>query len=372
MSVRGAALGLLSDILDRGQELDRVFDTHAEGLEGRDRALLRMMVATTLRHLKGLDTLIDERVERKPDTPIRHILRLGLTQLLLMKVEDHAALNETVALAAEKKRGFINAVLRRVQREDVALTGGNATNIPDWLLDIWRADYGREQALNIAENSAQEAPIFISNKLNENKKLEKDIEKLNQDEWVQDPASASAVAMLGDHLGDMAGLCVVDACAAPGGKTMQLAALGANVIAVDRSEKRLDRLRQNLARTGLSADIICADLQSWQPQTRPDAVLLDVPCSATGTLRCHPDLPWIKKPQDIDKLAGVQKRLLTHVGQWGCPVLYATCSLQKAEGENQIRDFLDRHQGWRLIEEKRLFPDADQDGFYIALLQPNS
>lgn len=372
MSVRRAALSILSDILDRRQELDRVFDTHVRGLDTRDRALVRMMVATTLRHLRGLDALIDEHVRRKPDMALRHILRLGLTQLLLMDVGDHAALNETVSLVGQKKRGFINALLRGVQRDKVALSYAPPMNVPDWLYQEWVADYGAEQADLIATESAQQAKTFISNKNNQNSAFDGDVQALPEDSWVQDPSSAAAVPVLADYMGGLDGRHIVDACAAPGGKTMQLAAAGAQVIALDRSENRLQRLRDNLDRTGLSATVVCANLLKWSPPGPVDAILLDAPCSATGTIRRHPDLPWIKTQADLDKLESLQRRMLDYVAEWGVPILYATCSLQKREGEGQVAAFLDRHDHWQCAAQNRIFPSAMQDGFAIALLVPKA
>lgn len=370
--MRGAALGLLSDILDKNQELDRAFDQHVDGFDVRDRAFVRMLVATTLRHLRGLDAFIDGHAQRPPEVQARHILRLGLVQLLLMQVSDHAAIAETVSLAHPKQRGFINALLRQAQRTPPDVTQPNPANIPEWLLAAWIADYGQDSAVTIANESAQQAITYISDKDGHNEPYDGDPAELHPDMWVQDAAAAKAVPVLAEAIGGLSGKKIVDACAAPGGKTMQLAAAGADVIAVDRSANRLSRLSDNLARTGLTAEVVCSDLLQWSPPTSIDAVLLDAPCSATGTIRRHPDLPWIKKSEDMVKLAGLQARLLTHVSGWQCPILYATCSLQKMEGEQQVQQFLAAHDGYVMQSEQRILPSAYNDGFYIAMLMPKA
>lgn len=379
---RIAALGLITDILDKRQELDRVFDTHAAGLDPRDRKFMRMLVATTLRNLRGIDALLNAHMKRKPEPSVRQILRLGVTQMLLMQVEDHAAIGETVAIANQRQRGFVNAILRAVQRSGVTELEQPA-NIPEWLFKTWVQDYGPDQAAEIAHQSAQQAQLQVTWVGGHNAAYDGSIADMLQDHdylsgqfWVQDQAASLAVLALQDALSDVSDRFIIDACAAPGGKAMQLVCAGAQVMAVDRSGKRLQRVSENFDRINRSIDIVESDLIDFKPEETPDAVLLDVPCSATGTIRRHPDLPWLKSPDDIQKLAGLQKRLLHHVAQWHCPILYATCSLQKQEGEGQIAHFLKTHAAqYELKMQRRILPnelDGGCDGFYIAMLMPKS
>ena len=375
--MRLQATALLSDILDKRQDLDMAFDRHVKGLEGRDRGFVRMAVATTLRHLNRIDGVIDEFADKEPSPQMRNLLRIGITQVLYMDVPDHAAVDETVNQVSQRQRGFVNACLRHVIRNrDMILQADYdlPDNLPEWLFAIWQADYGDDMAGQLAGISATQAATDISGKDGSNERLADGvavIDALDADHWVQDWAAAQPVVMLGD----IQGLDVIDACAAPGGKAMQLAAAGANLIALDRSAKRLKRVHENLERTDLKAEVIETDILKYMPKHPVDVVLLDAPCSATGTIRRHPDLPWIKAAQDIAKLTDLQARMLRHVPDWIKPgglLMYCTCSLQKAEGEEQISKFLSENDQFELVTERRILPmekDGGCDGFYIALMR---
>jgi len=361
---RHAALTLLDRVLHRRQNLDDAFDGAVPGtLEPRDRSFVRLLVATTLRRLGQIDAAIDLCLE-KPLTPkaraARDVLRLGAAQLLFLATPPHAAVDGSVDLCVrdlKPYRPLVNAVLRRLARDGEAIRAAQDAarlNTPDWLWDSWTSAYG-DAARAIAAAHLAEAPLDISVKgdpaawaaaleatLLPGGSLRRPaggaVEVLPGFAagawWVQDAAAALPARLLGD----VAGKSVIDLCAAPGGKTAQLAAAGANVTAVDRSPARLGRVRQNLARLGLAAEIVAADALAWRPAALADAVLLDAPCSATGTIRRHPDIPHLKSQADVEKLAVLQSRLLEAAATMlkpGGTLVYCTCSLQTEEGEAQ-------------------------------------
>jgi 16S rRNA (cytosine967-C5)-methyltransferase len=368
---RPIALDLLAAVLDKNRLLDEVLDDkRLDRLDERDRAFVRLLLSTTLRRLGQIDGLIEACLEKPLGAKAvlaQHALRLGVCQLLFLKVAPHAAISTSVDLVKKTAlAGFaklINAVLRRLDRDGVAMVAAQPEgelNTPLWLWLSWVAAYGEETARAIATAHLAEAPMDITvaqDALGWAEKLEAAILPTGSlrrlaggsvaglpgfDQgawWVQDAAAALPARLLGD----VRGLRVADLCAAPGGKTMQLAAMGAQVTALDRSGKRLVRLSQNLARMGLAAEIVEADGATWQPAQPFDAVLLDAPCSATGTLRRHPDVAHHKSAAEIQKLAGVQARLLDAAIQMVKPgglLVYCTCSLQPEEGVGQIERLL--------------------------------
>ena len=371
LRARLCALSLLDDVLQRKQPLDQALDQNERlrSLPVRDRGFVRMMVSTTLRRLGQLDELIAKAVEKEPPSNITlmNILRLGFTQIAFMDVPDHAALDTSVRLTEhhnmERQKGFVNGVLRtmtRVGREWLERQDEGRVNTPEWLLKIWIEDYGLREAAEIAKANLSEAPldITIRDEASRNywasqfKATEmttgtlrktaggqvQDFEGFDDGHWwVQDASAAIPVKLLGD----IAGQSVVDLCAAPGGKTMQLAALGAEVIALDRSNGRLKRLAQNLERTGFTdkVEIVTSDAANWKPREAVPYILLDAPCSATGTVRRNPDVLHLKMPQDLERLEAVQARILGNAFEILMPggvLVYCTCSLQKSEGEHQI------------------------------------
>jgi 16S rRNA (cytosine967-C5)-methyltransferase len=337
-----------------------------------------MLAAKTLRRLGTLRALLGELLERglPKDAPrVEILLLLGATQILFLDVKDHAAVDLSVELANRDRgtrrfAGLINAVLRRVVREGNERVAKFAPEIdtPPWLFERWSHAYGREAALAIANAHLAEPPLDLTAKESAPIWAEKlggillptnsirlanagQISALNGFEegawWVQD-AAASLTAKL---LGDVKGKSVADLCAAPGGKTVQLAASGAQVVAVDRSAPRLSRLRQNLARLQLECETVAADATTWSGGPF-DAILLDAPCTATGTIRRNPDIPWLRDPADLARLASLQTRLLDHAVTLLKPeglLVYATCSLEPEEGERQIESLLARNANLRRL-----------------------
>jgi 16S rRNA (cytosine967-C5)-methyltransferase len=381
LPARRAAIELLSAVIDKKQPLDDILSRSlATGwmfdLPQRDRALARAIVATSLRRRGEIDRVLDTFLERgMPDKggKLYPILLSGAAQLIFLKTPPHAAIDLAVRLAQWDSRArrydkLVNAVLRRVAKEGEAIVANldaSRVNTPDWLWDRWVARYGEDRAHRIAAANLIEPPldltvksdpqhwaIEMSGRVLPNRSVrllpKGRIEALPGFEqgawWVQDVA-----ASLPAHLmGDVAGKRVADLCAAPGGKTAQLALAGASVAAVDISKTRLKTLSANLARLGLAATTVAADAATWSPEERFDAVLLDAPCSSTGTIRRHPDIPYLKSPKDIADLAVLQARLLdnaTALLKPGGTLVYSTCSLELEEGEAQIAALLARNSG---------------------------
>ncbi len=385
LAARAVALDLLGTVLERRTPLDEALQHHKRfpSLESRDRAFARNLVATSLRRLGQLDAVIARLLERplKPKTEtLRQVLRLGLCQILFLETPPHAAVDTSVRLAAKAgfagHKGLVNAVLRRADRELRPLIAGQAAsgeagrlNTPDWLWDALSAAYGEAAAQAIAAAHLTEPPLDLTLKDPTSAddwaaRLDArilptgslrlppgqgDVTKLSGYRegawWVQDLAASLPARLLRAPAGrTMAGQTVVDLCAAPGGKTVQLAAAGAETIAVDRDAGRLKRLSQNLDRLGLRATTVEADATRWRPPAPVAAVLLDAPCSATGTLRRHPDIAWLKGPKQIAPLAQLQDRLLAAAADMlepGGQLVYATCSLLPEEGPARIAALLD-------------------------------
>jgi 16S rRNA (cytosine967-C5)-methyltransferase len=368
-TARAAALDLLQAVLRRKHALDEALATDATlpRLEARDRGFARMLVATCLRRLGEIDQAIAPLLA----TPLPHkasavadALRLGVCQLLFLGTPPHAAVGETVELVAglgalAGYKGLVNAVLRRLDRDRP--TTDPARNTPAWLAEAWTAAYGEATAKAIGAAHLREAPLDISVKepsadwatrlgaeilptgtlrLADSSGAVESLPGFAEGAWwVQDAAASLPAKLLGRPTQ------AIDLCAAPGGKTAALAAAGIAVTAVDRSPQRLRRLRDNLARLGLSAGVVEADCTSWRPAEPAEAVLLDAPCSATGTIRRHPDLPWLKRPEDLPKLTALQDRLLDNAVAMTRPggiIVYATCSLQPEEGPARIAALQDR------------------------------
>jgi 16S rRNA (cytosine967-C5)-methyltransferase len=333
-----------------------------------------MLVSTVLRRLGQIDDLI-ARAEEKPghkNASLMNILRIGIAQILFMDVPDHAAVDTSVRLAEaarlDRQKGFVNALLRTITRKGQEWKDKQdetRLNTPEWLLKIWISDYGLGRAAQIAKANLKEAPLDITVK-NESSKVHWDAtlgtislgaftlrraaggaihELPGYDDgmwWIQD-ASAAIPARL---FGDIKDKTVLDLCAAPGGKSAQMAALGAHVIALDRSAQRLKKLEQNLQRLRLEShvEMVAADATVWQPKESPQFILLDAPCTATGTIRRHPDVMHLKAPRDLEQLVGVQAKLLENAFRMLAPgglLIYCTCSLQKVEGEEQIQYLID-------------------------------
>jgi 16S rRNA (cytosine967-C5)-methyltransferase len=343
-------------------------------LPQRDRALARAIVATSLRRRGEIDRVLDTFLERgMPDKAgkLYPILLSGAAQLLFLKTPPHAAIDLAVRLAqwgsrARRYDKLVNAVLRRVAKEGdsiVASLDAPRVNTPDWLWDRWVARYGEDRAHAIAAANLVEPPldltvksdpqhwaIEMSGRVLPNRSVrllpKGRIEALPGFEqgawWVQDVAASLPAHVLGDVTAKR----VADLCAAPGGKTAQLALAGAAVVVVDISKTRLKTLSANLERLGLAATKVAADAATWSPDERFDAILLDAPCSSTGTIRRHPDIPYLKSPKDLEALAALQGRLLDNAAALlkpGGVLVYSTCSLELEEGEAQIAALLARN-----------------------------
>jgi len=372
---RAVAFDILQAVLRQRLPLDDLLAGHRElhSLPSRDRGFVRALVATALRRLGQIDAILAACLERPLPgraSAIEDLLRLGIAQLLFLRVPAHAAVDTTVALVARRGgeagfKGLVNAVLRRVDREREALLAATSrvANLPDWLRWSWVDAYGAEVAAAIGAALADEPPldftvqgepsvwapalsaeILPTGSLRRPAELGGPIDELpgfvEGAWWVQDAAAALPARLLGD----VAGKKVADLCAAPGGKTAQLAAAGARVTAVDRAPARIDRLRQNLARLALTADAVVADVAQWEAGPF-DAVLLDAPCSSTGTIRRHPDIPWLKREGDLAELTTLQRSLLAHaidVVKPGGLLIYCTCSLEPEECEDIVTDLLAR------------------------------
>jgi 16S rRNA (cytosine967-C5)-methyltransferase len=370
---RIAALDVFQAVLREQRPLEDQVELSTRSLDPRDRGFVRLVVATTRRRLGQIDRVLerclDSPLPRKL-APVKDVLRLGAAQLLFLDTPAHAVVDTAVEIVKKGKfgpyAGMVNAVLRRMSREGkelAAAVDAPRLNTPRWLWQDWVATYGEDVTRAMAEAHLTEAPLDITLRPGEDvaawaERLEAVVLPTGTlrraaggsigalpgfDEgtwWVQDAAAALPARLLGD----VAGQRVADLCAAPGGKTMQLAAAGAEVLAVDRSARRLRRVSENLSRLRLTAQIIDADAVTWRPEELVDAVLLDAPCSATGTIRRHPDVPRHKTPNDVETLAATQAALLRSAAEMVKPgglVVYCVCSLQAAEGPAQIAAALD-------------------------------
>lgn len=386
------AARLLAAVIDAHTPLDGMTDNehgHPQyrALEGRDRALVRAILATALRFRGTITALIDRRLERplpSNATALTHILHVAAAQMLFLDVPDSAAVDLAVTHAKSDPRtqrfsGLVNGVLRalaRVKERALPAALASSRDVPDWFVERLQAGYGAAMADAILAIHRSEAPVDFSVKSDPQGWAERlggmvlptgtvRVERLTAavtelpgfaegEWWVQDAAAALPARLLGD----IAGRRVADLCAAPGGKTAQLVMAGAEVTAVDTSRNRLKRLEANLARLGLKAETLASDLTVLAPDTPFDAVLLDAPCSSTGTVRRHPDVPWIKTPEEISKLAAVQRRLLDKtldLVRPGGAIVFSNCSLDKEEGETLAAAFLAEHAG--RVEAWPIAPD---------------
>ena len=384
LATRRIAADIVEGVLRRRRPLDELFDgagAHralAE-LADRDRAFVRALTATVMRRLGSLRYLLRLFLERGPpkEAPLAETaLLIGTAQILFLNVSDHAAVDLSVRLVQQNRNaaryaGLVNAVLRRVVREGAERlreTDAAILDTPQWLMQRWTATYGAATAHDIAVANGREAALDISVKSNPDvwaARLGGQVLPTGSVRtiasgpvtalpgfsegawWVQDVAAALPARLFGD----VGGRRVADLCAAPGGKTAQLAAAGAHVTAVDRAPARLNRLRDNLSRLSLEAEFVCADVEEWQAEPF-DAVLLDAPCSSTGTIRRHPDIPWLKEPADIVKLAEFQGRLLARAAaltKTGGTLVYCTCSLEPEEGKDIVAGLLARESSFRRV-----------------------
>jgi 16S rRNA (cytosine967-C5)-methyltransferase len=428
LAARRTAADILDGVLRRGHPLDETLDHPRSPLAAiatRDRALTRALAATALRRLGTLREILKAYLERglPPGAPrVESILLIGAAQILWLDVPDHAAVDLSVRLAQADRNAkhfakMVNAVLRRVAREKAELLQKfppGSRDTPGWLMRRWSAAYGEERAGAIAAANAREAALDLTVKRDpehwarvlEGRVLPTGSVRViahgpvsalpgyaDGEWWVQDAAAALPARLLGDVRGRR----VLDLCAAPGGKTAQLAHAGARVTAIDRSPARVARMRENLARLKLEVETIVADAAEWEGGPF-DAVLLDAPCLSTGTIRRHPDIPWLKRESDLAETVALQAKLLARaaalVGPGGT-LVYCTCSLEPEEGERATERVLQSAEHLRRrpitapnVAEQAEFltpfgdlrtlpchwPDADSrlaglDGFYAARLQ---
>jgi 16S rRNA (cytosine967-C5)-methyltransferase len=379
LAARRIAADILDGVLHKHRTLDEQLDGAAahpglKTLSDRDRALMRRLVATILRRLGTLGHVLSRLLDRgiPTDAPrAQSALLIGAAQILWMDVPDHAAVDLSVRLAQSDRRaakyaGLVNAVLRRCAREGHALieeVEAQTLDVPPWLLARWVAHYGETVARQIAVAIGHEPSLDLTVKSDAAQWATRlhgetlptgSLRTLLQGSvtmlpgfaegqwWVQDAAAALPARLFGD----VAGKTIVDLCAAPGGKTAQLVHAGARVTAVDRSQGRMARLRDNLARLSLEAETVIADAAEWQggnPSGGFDGILLDAPCASTGTIRRHPDVAWLRQEPDIVTLAALQKRLLQQAVTLLKPggiLVYCTCSLEPEEGEQAISALL--------------------------------
>jgi len=389
-------LAVLREAIDRRQGLDVALDKALEEarFSQRDRGFIRLLAVTTLRRLGEIDRLLLGYVDRNlldgaPGT--RWVLRMGLAQLLFLETAPHAAVGTAPDLLPRKEAGLkklVNAVLRRAACEAKPLSDVEAVraNTPDWLWESWCQSYGEATAAAIAGAQLAEPPLDLTVPKDRadwqarlgGRAIFAETLRLPAGSgapsaldgyaegawWVQDAAATLPVALLRPRAGER----IADLCAAPGGKTLQLAAAGAEVMALDRSAARLARLKENLERCGLSAAVVEADLTEWETDLTFDAVLLDAPCTATGTMRRHPDIAWLRQPAEVEKLAALQARLLDRAWRLlkpGGRLVYAVCSLEAAEGPAQIHRLL--ASGAPLALDRDARPQGVPDAWFDEL-----
>lgn len=420
LGARVAAQTILSDVLRRRRPLDAVTDNVLEkaNLEARDAGFARAIANETLRRFGQLDALIRHFVP-KPPQPQRaggtpEILLAGACELLFLNVAPHAAVDSANRLCQRDKdakhfKPLVNAVLRRISREGANVAASQDAprlNTPDWLWTRWCETYGEDVTRKIASAHMSPAPLDIALKnggsipgaepvfgnivrLNDGGRVDQLPGFADGEWWVQD-AAASLPARL---LGDVRGQRVFDLCAAPGGKTAELASMGARVTAVERDGARLARVKENLERLKLDAELVESDLRDFKPDAPAPFVLLDAPCSATGTIRRHPELPWIKNASDVTLCSATAQDLLDAAAETVAPggvLVFAVCSLEPEEGPEQIAAFLEARDDFKreAVRSEEVFgldaitPDGDlrtlpchlaekggMDGFYAARLR---
>jgi len=400
---------MLDAVLRRGQALDAAASA-VRGLSPPDHALAVAIAGEALRRLPDLDALIDSATRQRlpDDSKARMVLRLALAQKIGLRTPDHALVATALPLVDGGPRRLVHGVLGTLLRRGVPAI--DAPRLPAEVEERWRAAWGdrtvdaarrqiaRRPALDLSFADAAEAQAYaeahggISLAPGHVRLQSSSVSELAGFEqgrwWVQDLAASLPARLI-----PVGAKNVVDLCAAPGGKTMQLAAAGHQVTAVDASQSRLARLRENLQRTHLDAVLVDADALKWEPKRQLDAILLDAPCSATGTFRRHPEALYRARPRNIAEGAELQLQLLDRAAQWlkpGGTLVYSVCSLEPQEGEEVVRGFLDRRadfrldtaaglpefvpvsaEGWVRILPGLLEAEGGLDGFFMARLVPD-
>ncbi len=417
LSARLAAARLIAGVLGEGRSLDRQTGDPAgplAGLSPADRARAGRLAGAALRRVGPAEAVLAPLVRSPPAPAVRAALILAVAELSERPAEAHGIVDAAVAVAraaAPKARaeGFVNAVLRQLATGADPLAGQGPQRLPGWLRDRLGAAWGGRAVAAIEAAHAGPAPLDVTPRdpaaagriarALEADRLPQGSLRLRQarqvsalpgyaegDWWVQDAAAALPARLLAAQPGEA----VLDLCAAPGGKTLQLAAAGATVTALDKSPARMERVARNLARCRLTAALVTADARDWQGGPF-DAVLLDAPCTATGTIRRHPDLPFVRRPADLPALAALQAELIDRavaLVRPGGRIVFSTCSLLPEEGEHQIRGALARHpalsltpadpaglpkgarrpEGWVRTRPDMWSDRGGIDGFFIACL----
>ncbi len=362
LPAREAALKMLDAILRRGQTMDNAAQ-HARNLPPADAALASAIVGETLRRLPDIDALIDSatRLALADDAKARMVLRLALAQKIGLNTPDHALVSTALPLVEGGPRKLVHGVLGTLLRHGIPAI--ELPLLPSPVFERWSRAWGPQVVAAARRAIVSRPALDLSFARDENYLLGSALAPLHRrlvdssavarlpgfeagGWWVQDLAASLPARMVPADARR-----VLDACAAPGGKTMQLAAAGHDVTALDRSESRLARLAENLARTGLTADTIVGDVRTWIAEAPYDAVLLDAPCSATGTFRRHPEVLYRARPEIIVQMAAFQAELLLHAADWvrpGGSLVYAVCSLEPEEGERQIDAFLTERRDYRI------------------------
>ncbi len=388
MATRLAALKLLDAVLRRGQPLEAGLPGATRGLDrADDRALVHAITAEVLRRLGDLDALIDSATQRPlpDDAKARMALRIALVQALALGTPGHAAISTVLPLVDGGPRKLVHGVFGTLMRQGAVLP--ELPSLPPATADRWQQAWGsamldqaaralaKPPALDLTladagETETMAARIGGVSLLPGHLRLADrgavpDIDGFGDGRWwVQDVAASLPARLIGRPVGEDAR--AIDLCAAPGGKTLQLAAAGWQVSAIDVAKSRVARLRDNLARTGLTADVVTADAFDWQPDAPADALLLDAPCSATGIFRRHPDVLHRVRATVIAEMADLQARLLARAADWvrlGGLLVYATCSLEPEEGEEQIGRFLSQRLDYAI---DRVLPDELPEGMLAA------
>ena len=426
---RRLAARIIRRVVSAGQMLDDAIASEAKGFETlspKDRALTEQIVRTALRHRRQIEAALSRFLRKKlpkKATLVQALLLAAGAQILYMRVPAHAAISTAVAIARQDREGrhmagMVNAVLRRLAEARESLLprlDPLMLNVPDWLRENWIRHFGEETARAMAEALLVEPALDVTVKDPSTARMWAErLEGLLLPTgtvrvtgatgpvpslpgfaegawWAQDAAAALPVKLMGNVKAKR----VLDLCAAPGGKTAQLAAAGAEVVAVDISERRLQRLHENLARLDLSAEVVVADILDWEPDALADMVLLDAPCTATGTARRHPEVLWLKTPEQMQALIELQWKMLEKAAGFVRPgglLIYCVCAMQPEEGEAQVTRFLKAHPEFARVpvqaaevggQSHFLTRDGDVrtlphmpigdsrhlDGFYIARLQ---
>ncbi|PCD76348.1 RsmB/NOP family class I SAM-dependent RNA methyltransferase [Pseudothioclava arenosa] len=413
---RRAALGLLHGVFEERLTLAEQIGAEAlDGLGPSERARAQRLALEVLRHRDRADAMLKPFLRKRPSPDVLALLRLATVELCLDEAPAHGVVNAAVTLVrsggrkTESFAGLVNAVLRKVSEDRARWASLPAPALPGWLRGRLMSAYGKSAVQKMEAAHLAGAPLDLTVKSDAAGWAEKlgaellptgsmrlsartQVTELDGyasgDWWVQDAGAALAAKLVDPRPGER----VLDLCAAPGGKTMQLAAAGAEVTTLDISEARMERVRENLHRTGLQADCVVADALEWQPEGGFDAILLDAPCSATGTIRRHPDLPFVKDATGIKPLFALQEAMLDRALGWlnpGGRLVYCTCSLLPEEGEAQVKSALERHPDlvvkgpdcagiepdWVTPEGGlRLRPDhwperGGIDGFYLARIE---